>query len=199
MSKASVLLDLDYTLLDADKLKQRLFAIAAKDMSASSVRRLYERFKRSGLFSPASFAETLSADGLPIRGPEEFGLLFRRKKAYNYPGAEKFLKSLKLKGYDLHLISYGDEKYQRLKVRQSGLGRYFAKILITRQVSKEDALRRLWGNGIRRALLLDDMSQPVAVAKGLGFSAWRLKHGRKDAAYYSVLLKRVNKILGVMR
>ncbi len=199
MSKTSVLLDLDYTLLDADKLKQRLFAAAAKGMSVSSVRRLYEISKRSGLFSPASFAETLSAAGLPIRGPEEFGSLFRRKGAYNYPGAEKFLKSLKLKGYDLYLISYGDEKYQRLKVRQSGLGRYFAKILITRQVSKEDALRRLWGNGTRRALLLDDMSQPVAVAKGLGFSAWRLKHGRKDAAYYSALLKRVNKILGVMR
>jgi FMN phosphatase YigB (HAD superfamily) len=186
MSKTAVVIDLDYTLIDGAEIKRRIFDLVAEDkVPLKVILRRYEASKRSGLFVPRRF----------VGKSPGFYSLFRKAKAYNYPGAERFLKILRA-NHDLHLITYGERKFQLLKIRQSRLGKLFRTIRVTSDPTKKAVLTKFKGGKYKAIAVLDDSPAVIRAARMLGFFGLRVKKIGKTPAYYSRLAARVNRVLG---
>lgn len=85
---------------------------------------------------------------------------------YLKEGAVDFLLALKRKGFLLILLSLGAQDYQRLKIKRTGIGKYFDKI-ITVDESKARVLRSLLGQKFESTILINDKikeSQEIAAS-----------------------------------
>lgn len=65
---------------------------------------------------------------------------FKDISRYCFEGTEDFLK--RLNRNDIYLLTFGDEKFQLLKVRESGLEKYFQDVIAT-EGNKLDEIERI--------------------------------------------------------
>jgi FMN phosphatase YigB (HAD superfamily) len=79
------------------------------------------------------------------------------------------------------------------KLRQSRLGRFFTKTVITSNLHKKKDLiffRKKYGEDI---LLIDDSREVAATARALGIKVIRIRRGIKGPVYYKKLLTKILK------
>ena len=69
--------------------------------------------------------------------------MIKDTKKYLFRDGVAFLEELK--NEELYVVSYGDKKFQDEKINNSGIGKYFKKILII-DVSKAVAIRKILKN-----------------------------------------------------
>jgi FMN phosphatase YigB (HAD superfamily) len=78
-----------------------------------------------------------------------------------YPDTIWFLKRWR-DNADSILLSYGEEKFQKDKIKASKIGKYFEKIIITRDINKLKPFKRVFQNR-KKAIFVED--NPTALAK----------------------------------
>lgn len=95
-------------------------------------------------YNPYKQIERIKAQGFDMKEAEkEFSNIIRSAKNYLFRDSIKFLKEFK--GDDLYVVSYGDKKFQEEKINNSGIAKYFKKIIIVDE-SKAVAIRKILKN-----------------------------------------------------
>lgn len=175
-----ILIDLDYTLIDTERIKASHERILRHfGISARASKEAYKKVTRRKPYHPAFHMRALiTNDRLRGQAMREYWQLFEKRGEYNFPGVMPFLKALSRK-YRLVLLSLGDKDFQLRKVRQSGFGKFFATTIITRDRRKEKELLRLFERHGDDILLLDDSAVAISVAHSIGMKTIRVRKGEK--------------------
>lgn len=186
-----ILVDFDDVLISTAELKEDLFAVAEEQGVSHEAALLAYTKVRTWPFTLEKFAEALWDDAASAKQAKKaFDQLFKKPRQYNYPGVEKFLDILKGE-CELILLTFGVPKFQKAKIKQSGLGNYFKKTIFTDDPAKEKALRTLRRQHKGALILMDDSLTAVAAAEEAGIPAIRIAKSAKGQAYYASLLKRI--------
>lgn len=189
MKQPVLVIDLDETLIATHRLKRDLFVLAGS-LGSRNYAKLYARKFRRRTFNLKRFSKILFKD--PKKQSvfeQQANWLLSRPKVYNYLGVEIFLKRLQ-KSHALILLTYGHRGFQKQKLRQSGLKRYFKKIIITQEESKlvqSRRLKRLLG----KYTMLDNARVTGKTMKLLGLPFVKIKSGNKSPIYFKRLQKKL--------
>lgn len=157
-----VIFDLDYTLLDSKKFKAgeaAVLEISTKEYTATCE----EIFKSKKIhYNLAKHLDYLINKGL-IKTEERRNMNRRIRKFleriddYLFPQAEKVLSKLQKRGDTLILLTYGDKQWQKIKVKNLKIKKYFKKIIFIED-KKEKALDFLSGTK-EKVLIINDKAQ----------------------------------------
>lgn len=88
--------------------------------------------------------------------------LVKTAPSYVYADAEPFLSFFKKNRTSLFVLSTGDFGYHRKKVRASGLGAYFKKVHVVRNISKAGGMRRIIRSAKNESVIFLDDKKEVA-------------------------------------
>jgi FMN phosphatase YigB (HAD superfamily) len=142
-----IFIDFDDVLFDTKRFISDIKVVFAKNGISENVFRKYykdTRIKGEGIvrkYDPYAQMKRMKAQGLEISKVEnEFKNLVRNTRKYIFKDASSFLK--KMKKEELHIVSYGDKKFQKEKIINSGIAGYFKKIMII-EVSKAVAIKKI--------------------------------------------------------
>jgi len=183
-----ILIDFDETLIDTTEIKRRtldLFLGSGAKLPAIKHALLVIR-----PFAPEKVLHLLFPED--ERPKRKFFSLFKRLGEYNYAGVELLLRRLQ-ESHDLILLTYGDPRFQRLKIRQSGLRPFFKKVVVTKDPAKVEAIVKLKKKGA--VAILDDAEEVCKAAPKCNLPAIRIRRGRKDSRYFAGVLRRLNRIV----
>ena len=128
--------DLDHTLMNSGKFKDGLPKIFGLSKGAwrNSVKKHFA--KELDLYSPLKHAEMCYESG-EINKKQLFilekrlRLLASNASRYLFPDVERLLGYLCQENNYLILLSHGDKKWQRLKIKELPIKKYFDKVIIT--------------------------------------------------------------------
>ncbi len=139
---ATIIFDFDNTLYNTSKLKEDLFKIFLEhNISQKDINSSYSRVLRTSGYSYEKHLQILNSlyKDLPAKAIiKKIKLL--KLELYVFPGRIQLLNSLSKKNH-LILLTKGDLKFQKLKIKKSKLGKYFKKIIITNE-NKVKTLRK---------------------------------------------------------
>jgi len=154
-----VIFDLDYTLLDTDKFKEKLVEIF-KDQDFYADYKKY--FEDSGLsFDYEKYLALLKYAG-KIDGAAEKEIRFKltelMKKLDDYlrPDAENVLKYFHQEGAELILITFGEKNWQQEKVKSLDIKKYFDRIRFEDKNKNKSAWLKLLKNKSEEILIIND-------------------------------------------
>jgi len=166
-----VIFDLDYTLLDTEKFKEKIADIFSQEDFKSD----YEKyFKSRGLnFDCDKYLAILKAEGR-IDGAREKELRLELEKLisnidnYLKPDVENVLKHFKVLGAELILITFGDKKWQEGKVKNLSIKKYFSRINFEEENKNRSKLLKLLKNSREEILIINDNAEEArAMVKAL--------------------------------
>ena len=126
--------DLDYTLLDTVKFENNLPAVLG--VSKDDFDDTYEKYYRRGQ-NPYNVYEHISflakEKKIKDRDQAKKNVLAMLKKLDEFirPGTAGLLRRLKEKGQELILVTFGDLVWQKMKVKNLHIRKYFKRIIIT--------------------------------------------------------------------
>lgn len=170
-----IVFDLDYTLLDTAKFKEALAeAVTAQGVSRDRYEETYKAVvRREGKvydYDPDAHLEALKDDFDGERAMNEarrgIAAVLAGTEKYLYPGAVELLRELRRQGAELVLMTLGNEKWQRAKVENSGLGGMFDEVLATEK-KKVDTVREIGRAGDKIIIVNDngeEMKEMMAAA-----------------------------------
>lgn len=132
-------IDFDYTLFDTFKFREELYKILKQNnLDESFLKPTPEIAKSSGgkllnlenLFKAISKEQNIPEENLlkPLRE------LMKRIDKYLYDDTLDFLKFLKDNGNEVNLLSWGDKEFQKEKVCNSGIEKYFDNIIYAEEL-----------------------------------------------------------------
>lgn len=195
MHKKAVLVDLDRTLIDTNRIIAHRFAIlkrfGIKKAHAKHAYRVLERKGVVGVDHYINFVARGHKDRRLIL--KEFYGLYAEKELYNFEGARAFLELLYARKHSLVLLTYGHKEHQLKKLSQSGLGRFFERIIVTTDPHKGKDVRVFHKKHGRRVVLVDDSKNAIDCARRVGIKALRVKAGHKDKEYYRKIVRKIDK------
>ncbi len=179
-----IILDFDYTLFDTARFKDALVAVVEKcGPTREEVLRSYsDVVNRPGCgydYDPDLQLELLASRlTCPLHEVRAaLDAVAARAAAFVYPGAADFLDALRSRGHRLVLLTLGNDSWQRLKVRHSGLAERFDTYETTLQ-DKAAALRRIAAAG--EAVVVNDNGREVAaMRRSVPGLAYIIKRGPK--------------------
>lgn len=94
---------------------------------------------------------------------ELFSLLKKYSKKFLYPEVLEVLNKLK-KDFSLYLISFGEKNFQMEKIKGSGIGKYFKKIIITSKRDKTPIIKKILQRD-KKAVFVDDDQETIKKVK----------------------------------
>lgn len=154
-----IIFDLDYTLLDTAKFKEKMADIFNKEDFEAD----YEKyFKSEGInFDFEKYLDILKSQGRIDSEREKelrlkMGELTRNMDNYLYPKVENVLKHFKESGAELILITFGDKKWQEEKVRNLSITKYFDKIIFEEKDKGQSEYLRSLGETNEKILIIND-------------------------------------------
>ncbi len=187
-----IVIDFDDTLIATTKgIKPKLFSLKEFGVSSAQARRTY--LSSRNLFSLGKYVEALEINiskRKQIVG--KLNKIFDTPKKYNYEGVEWFLQQLKNKGHFTILLTFGDKKFQTIKIKQSGLNKLFNRAIFTKEFNKATELKKIKKTYNKSIILIDDSIEPIETAGALDIKTILVKKGSKDKFYYRKLLKMVS-------
>jgi FMN phosphatase YigB (HAD superfamily) len=163
-----LIFDFDYTLFKAGNFRQSLSDVFERfGVDKELFFETYEQIERQGWtyqfcrqlklirrVNPAVDAQALS---------REAEKTIDKAERFLYPDVLPALERLK-KRFSLILLSYGEDKLQREKVKKSKISCYFRKVFITQDINKISELEKFLAPK-EMAILVDDNSQFLLKAK----------------------------------
>lgn len=134
----TIVLDFDYTLFDAAKFRGDLGAsliklgIDEKFFSETYKQVRYREGKESD-YQPDKHLQILAdkTDTDYLKLKDTYYQVIGEAKEYLYPDTLDFLKKMKQENNKLILLTFGNPEFQKLKVQNSGIGKYFEEIYYT--------------------------------------------------------------------
>lgn len=164
-----VIFDLDYTLLDTVKFKEKMSDIfGQEDFKAD-----YEKyFKSRGInFDCDKYLAILKAEGR-IDGAREKKLRLELEKLisnidnYLKSDAENVLKHFQGIGAELILITFGNKKWQEEKVKNLSIAKYFFNIIYEeKDKHKSEYLKSLSGGDDEILIINDNLAEAEEMLK----------------------------------
>lgn len=143
--KTKLFIDFDKTLFDTSQVKERLVRIFSQlGFSQSEIEQTYIAEFLDGKFDPGGQAKRLYSIrpfNIEIAELKIKSMIFDSNKLL-YSDTIDFLDDINRKKYEVNLLSYGDESFQRRKVKHSGIIDKFDNIYIT-NIEKQTFLKDL--------------------------------------------------------
>jgi len=155
-----IIFDLDYTLLDAKKLKQGL--AKALGLTAREFEKSYlEHFKNKKI--NYNFEKHLQI--LDKKHTPQIDKFFKNLDQYLFPQSLNILKKLKTNN-KLILLSFGNKNWQKQKINNLNIKKYFDKIILTDK-SKAEILKQLQGTKDKILIINDNARETLEMQKTL--------------------------------
>lgn len=164
-----IIFDLDYTLLNSKKFKAGLAAVLGlteKEYAAACE----EIFKSKKIhYNLRKHLDYLIIKGLTDKSErnklnKKINEFFKRIDYYLFSQAEKVLSELEKRGNTLMLLTYGDVEWQKMKLKNLIIKKYFIKIIFVEE-KKEKALDFLKGNKEKVWIINDNAQESLAMRK----------------------------------
>lgn len=173
-----LLFDLDQTLIDTERLKKNksdIFGISEKEDSLHNDL----LFKNQGRnYNPDVHLQFLLESGRIKTIAEKNKIKAKHQKLiknidkYVFPEAEKTLALLKKQGHRLILMTLGDKSFQKSKVDNSRIKKYFEKIIYeTKNKSQNKFIKQLAKSNNQVLIINDRADQSLAMKKVIGKKA----------------------------
>lgn len=142
------IIDLDDTLLNTQTFKQaRIKALhdlgVSDDLYKTSYKEAYNNASGINIYNSSSHAEVLAKHGFDRK--EILSALQRVEEGLKdllFPGTEDLLNFLKEKRQKLILLSLGEEGFQKMKIKQTGLAKFF-DLIFTVNDTKEHIIQKI--------------------------------------------------------
>ena len=160
--KTKLFVDFDGTMFDTSGFKEAIQEVFGKvGFSEADFLRVYQAECLNYKFSIEGLTERLKKihDFNLSLTCARINKLFSEVSRYIYDDVEPFLELVDRSKYELTLLTLGDPSFQRNKVNNSGLEKYFSKILYT-EIQKWDYLKKIV-NRDEKFILIDDRSDTV--------------------------------------
>ncbi len=146
-------IDFDRVLFDTDAFREHL---------DEKIPGFNDTYPKNQLYNPEEHAEVLGVD------PEKIHETIEECEQFVYPDIEKLEK---LESHKLILVSRGDPVFQKEKIEESGVKKYFDEIVIVQSEDKDV---------VDIDLLVDDSREELENADVPGFHFDREKHSLED-------------------
>jgi len=162
--------DLDYTLFNANNFKKKLARVLGfkeKDFILSYNKYFKEDNKN---YNIERHLKIMQQEGIIInyqKTKKRVTDFFKTINVYVFPGVESALEALKKNGHLLFLLSYGDLCWQRLKINNLDIKKYFDKIIIAEQ-AKNKRLDFINNKTSDLIIINDNAKESLALKKALG-------------------------------
>lgn len=162
-----IFFDLDYTLFDTGKLKARLQqALAKEGVDEALFVKTYKDSKNNLFYEPKLQLELIEKLVPAVSAKKTEQILqeiLDESSNFLYQDAVPFLQKWHKK-LNLNLLTFGNEDFQREKVKRAGIESFFNEIFVVQDVKKAEILKRLLDNR-EKILLVDDNPADLAEAK----------------------------------
>lgn len=163
MSK--IFLDFDYTLFDVEKFKDALYKAMCPYMDNKSKKFWQDekrkiQGKRKG-YDPKKHIALVVSKKDRRKAELAVNKTIKQAKKYLYPDTLEFFR--KNKKNDLHIITFGFDKFQKEKIRATGLDK-LAKVTITKG-RKAAYFKNLFKKGSKEFIFIDDKGNEIDAAK----------------------------------
>lgn len=131
-------LDFDYTLFDTHAFREGLYEILEQNGFDKTYLALTPEMKTSGqklLNIKELFRSLSSSRNIPVENfLEPLEELYARCDEFVYDDTVEFLNYLKSKNHKLHVLTWGERKFQEEKLKASKLYDYFDEIIYAEQL-----------------------------------------------------------------
>lgn len=167
-----IIFDFDHTLFSAKKLysalKEAFFKLRVDE---NLFQETFEESKGIGRdYKPSQQFELIAKQKpeIPLKKlKKDFKKILKTAPRFLYSDALSFLKKWSREA-DLILLSYGEEKFQKDKIKASKVGKYFKKIIITRDIEKLKPFSKIFthlprGRVPEKIIFVED--NPVALSE----------------------------------
>jgi FMN phosphatase YigB (HAD superfamily) len=84
----------------------------------------------------------------------DFMALKKDTSKYIFPDVCHFLSKVQKK--DIFILSFGTNKFQKEKIKNSGIGKRFNKIIVTERINKGEAIGKIIGKSKEKFYFIDD-------------------------------------------
>lgn len=196
MSKLTILIDLDDTLINTThQIKPKLFSALEKfGWPRTKIIQVYQKVLKTKPFSLKEFVNQLALgqrrkNRRLTRQKIEKGLLSKPRQ-HNFPGVNLFLKQL-ARRHTLILLTYGSYSWQRQKIRQAEIKRFFNRLIITTERSKKSALLKLRKRYGQTVVLLDNSPLIQKRGRALGLRVIPIYRRQENLPDYQKILNRL--------
>ena len=166
--------DLDYTLLDTNIFKKNLaqaMEISGQDYNFTYADFFYKEDETNLAYHPSIHLDYLIKKGRVSLKKKEVLEKNVLKVVKNidealFFNAEKVLKEAKKKGYELILITWGNKEWQKLKIDNLKIKRYFNKIIIADK-GKEECIDFLKNSDGKKIIINDNLKESLKLKEKL--------------------------------
>ena len=159
-----ILLDFDYTLFDVEKFKDALYK-AMRPFMENKSRKFWQeekhkiQSKKKG-YDPKKHLALIIPKENRKKAEKAVEKIIKQAKNYLYPDTLGFFK--KYKNYDLHIVTFGFDKFQKEKIKATGLDK-LAKVTITKG-RKAPYFKKIL-KGKQPVVFIDDKGNEIDAAK----------------------------------
>jgi len=159
-----IIFDFDHTLFSAKKFYETLkYSFLELKVGEKLFQKTYQESKSEGKnYKPSRQFELIIKEKPEIflrELEESFRKVLGQSKQFLYPDVLPFLKKIK-KDFELVIVSYGEEEFQRNKIRKSKITNYFKKVFLSKNVNKISIFKKIL-NDDEKIIFVDD--SPVAL------------------------------------
>jgi FMN phosphatase YigB (HAD superfamily) len=154
-----VIFDLDYTLLNTVELKKGLAEIFINRDFYADYKNYFK--DRRVNFDSEIYLKILKKQGAINEG-EKKELILKLKKLitrlddYLFPEAAKVLRRFKAGGNKLILITFGDKKWHKKKIKNLSISRYFNRIILAARDKRENSYLKLLSRSKEEVVVIND-------------------------------------------
>lgn len=163
--RSIIIIDFDKTLFDADAFRRALEGVFARH--GISAEDFYATYNMRAAHRPQwTLEHQLKLLGEKYKQIDahrlrrSIDLLCLTSERFVYGDTLAFLAALKSAGHQLHLLSFGDNRFQTEKVRGCGIAKYFSSIRVTPHQDKSQELHHYLSKSSQHpqqnAIFIDD-------------------------------------------
>jgi len=113
---------------------------------------------------------------------KSFEKILKAAPKFLYNDVLGFLKKWS-KEADFILLSYGEEKFQKLKIENSGIKKYFKRVIITRDIDKSKPFKKLFSEN-KKIIFVEDNPQALSKTKTSFSQIITVRINRGEGKYY---------------
>ena len=183
----TIIFDFDHTLFSARKLylliKKRFKKLGVKETLFEET---YEKSKGKGINYKPEKQIKLIAKVLPkIKEnllKKELKKILSKISRFLYPDVKPFLKKWQNKA-TLILISYGESRFQKEKIKSTKISSYFKKIIITKDLNKISALKKFLKKD-QKVIFVEDNPNALKETKKIFPNLITVRINRKEGRYF---------------
>ena len=182
-----IIFDFDHTLFSAKQfyfaLKKAFFKLGVKEKLFQET---FEESKGVGRdYKPEKQFKLIHKTRPEIKIgklKKSFEKILKAAPKFLYNDVLGFLKKWS-KEADFILLSYGEEKFQKLKIENSGIKKYFKRVIITRDIDKSKPFKKLFSEN-KKIIFVEDNPQALSKTKTSFSQIITVRINRGEGKYY---------------